>query len=97
MTSSGCSTPFHRNYGKYINGCRAFSENVSDLRQQEADKRGEMWVLKKEVHRGKGVHVLPLKKAIEEGKVRQLDSNYDLAQAYIANQLMVLGRKFYVR
>lgn len=64
---------------------------------QAAEDRGEMWVLKKEVHRGKGVFVLPLSKAIAEGKVRNLDSNYDLAQAYIANQFTVLGRKFYVR
>lgn len=56
-----------------------------------------MWVLKKEVHRGKGVFVLPLNKAIREGKIRNFDSNYDLAQAYVANQLTVLGRKFYVR
>ncbi len=56
-----------------------------------------MWVLKKEVHRGKGVFVLPLQKAIKEGKVRSSDSNYDLAQAYVANQLTVLGRRFYVR
>lgn len=56
-----------------------------------------MWVLKKEVHRGKGVHVMPLGQAIQEGKVRHLDSNYDLTQAYVAKQLTVLGRKFYVR
>ena len=64
---------------------------------QEAEDRGEMWVLKKEVHRGKGVFVLPLNKAIRDGKTRNFESNYDLAQAYVANQLTVLGRKFYVR
>lgn len=41
--------------------------------------------------------MLPLNKAIKEGKVRNFESNYDLAQAYVANQLTVLGRKFYVR
>lgn len=56
-----------------------------------------MWVLKKEVHRGKGVNVLPLRTAIQEAKKRELSFNYDVAQAYVENQFTVLGRKFYVR
>ena len=34
---------------------------------------------------------------MEEAKVRKLDQNYDLVQAYVGNQLTVLGRKFYIR
>lgn len=64
---------------------------------QEAAAQGEMWVLKEERHRGKGVHVMRLEEAVEKAKQRKLESNYNLAQAYIGNQMTVLGRKFYVR
>lgn len=56
-----------------------------------------MWVLKEERHRGKGVHVMPLEEAVQKAKVRKFEGNYDVAQAYIANQMTVAGRKFYVR
>lgn len=62
---------------------------------QEQHERGDMWVLKKEVHRGKGVHVIPLQRAIQDAKKRE--EGYDLVQKYMSNQFTVLGRKFYVR
>ena len=34
---------------------------------------------------------------MEEAKVRKLDQNYDLVQAYVGDQMTVLGRKFYIR
>jgi hypothetical protein len=78
-------------------GFKVLSTRSDSVGVQDARQRGEMWVLKQEVHRGKGVHVMPLAKAVEEAKVRKLDQNYDLVQAYVANQLTVLGRKFYIR
>ena len=64
---------------------------------QERGERGDLWVLKEERHRGKGVHVMPLSQAISQGKVREHDAEYSLVQAYISNQMTVAGRKFYVR
>lgn len=64
---------------------------------QEPEDRGEMWVLKEERHRGKGVHVMPLQEAKQKAKARRLDTNYDVAQAYVGNQMTVAGRRFYVR
>ncbi len=36
-------------------------------------------------------------RAVEEAKARKLDQNYDLVQAYVGDQMTVLGRKFYIR
>jgi hypothetical protein len=59
-----------------------------------------MWVLKENAHRGQGVVVLPEKEAVmqaisERGRDGRL--LYEMSQAYIAEQLTVAGRKFYLR
>lgn len=85
-------------YMQILEQCRLFGligiSYISATLQDPA-KRGDMWVLKKEVHRGKGVHVLPLRTAIRDGK--KMEEMYDVVQKYIGNQMTVLGRKFYVR
>ena len=60
---------------------------------QEPGERGILWVLKEEQHRGTGVHVTAMSRAISQGKVREHDAKYSLV--HVSNQMTVVGRKFY--
>lgn len=58
-----------------------------------------MWVLKQDVHRGKGVHVMKQQEATHEARLFEWHEEHKhvLVQIYKENQLQVHGRRFYIR
>lgn len=59
----------------------------------------QMWVLKQDVHRGKGVHVMKQQDAIREAREFEWHEKHKhvVVQSYKGNQLQVHNRRFYIR
>lgn len=59
----------------------------------------QLWVLKQDVHRGKGVHVMKQREATQEARLFEWHEQHKhvVVQSYEQNQLQVHGRRFYVR
>ncbi|KAL3152177.1 hypothetical protein ABBQ32_001268 [Trebouxia sp. C0010 RCD-2024] len=59
----------------------------------------QMWVLKQDVHRGKGVHVTKQQDAIREARQFEWHGKHRhvVVQSYKDNQLQVHNRRFYIR
>ena len=60
---------------------------------------GEHWALKRDVHRGEGVHVVPAARVAVRARARCEGGQpcYVAAQRFILDQLLVQGRPFYIR
>ncbi|KAL4853083.1 Tubulin polyglutamylase TTLL5 [Chlorella vulgaris] len=76
-----------------------YSELAAQLKEDERSGASSMWVLKEDVHRGKGVGVVTAHQALFRALERAPDGGrrHVLAQRFLSQQYLVQGRPFYVR
>lgn len=76
-----------------------YSELAAQLKEDERSGASGMWVLKEDVHRGKGVGVVTAHQALFRALERAPDGGrrHVLAQRFLGQQYLVQGRPFYVR
>lgn len=58
------------------------------------------WIMKQNMHRGKGVKVVPASQVLQHALIKDKNSReqqYVLAQKFIANQYLIANRPFYIR
>lgn len=77
-----------------------YAELAAHLKQEQGSGQGSLWVLKEDVHRGKGVGVMSPPQVL----ARALDApprgkgfRHVLAQRFLGQQYLVAGRPFYIR